>query len=68
MAHDPARIDRSAFSITSFDEVEARDRAYWLALNPQARLEALEMMRQINYGYDATADRIQRTVEIAQRA
>lgn len=59
------RLDRSAFSVTSFAEAEEEDRAYWLSLTPQQRLEALEEMRQLNYVYNPASDRIQRTIEVA---
>jgi hypothetical protein len=68
MADVHSRLDRSAFSVTSFAEAEEKDRAYWFSLAPQDRLVALEEMRQINYAYDPASDRIQRTVEVAQRS
>ena len=67
MADRYTKLDRSAFSVTSFAEAEAEDRAYWFSLTPQQRLAALEVMRQRNYGYDPASDRISRTVEIARR-
>ena len=67
MANAQPRLDRSAFSITSFVEAEEQDRTYWFSLTPQDRLAALEQMRQINYAYDPASDRIQRTVEVARR-
>ncbi len=67
MADTRSKLDKSAFSVTSFAEAEEEDRAYWFSLAPQERLAALEQMRQINYGYDPASDRIQRTVEVAQR-
>ena len=67
MADARFRLDKSAFSVTSFAEAEEKDRAYWFSLAPQERLAALEEMRQINYGYDPASDRIQRILEVAQR-
>ena len=61
------RLDKTAFSVTTFAEAEAQDRAYWLSLTPQERVAVLEQMRQINYGYDPATDRIQRSVEVAER-
>lgn len=60
-------LDKLAFSVTSFAESDAEDRAYWFSLSPHERLAALEAMRQINYGYDPATDRIQRTLEFVQR-
>ena len=64
---DESSIDRSAFSVSSFSEAEEEDKAYWLSRTPQERLVALEKMRQINYAYDPVSDRIQRTLEVAER-
>jgi hypothetical protein len=44
------------------------DREYWWQQSPEARLAALETMRQAVYGYDPPAGRLQRLLELAQRA
>jgi len=41
-------------------------KAYWLSKTPYERLQATELMRQIIYGYDPSATRLQRVLEIAQ--
>ncbi len=62
---DIFRIDRSKLSVTLlFDKSD--DRAYWLSKTPQERLAALELMRQINYGYDPTTARLERVLEIVE--
>jgi hypothetical protein len=43
------------------------DREYWWQQSPEARLAALETMRQVVYGYDPPAGRLQRLLELAQR-
>ena len=59
------RIDRSKLSVTSlFDKSD--DKTYWLSKTPQERLAALELMRQINYGYDPTTARLERVLEIVE--
>ena len=68
MADARFKLDKTAFSVTTFAEAEEEDRAYWFSLSPQERLAALEVMRQLNYGYDPASDRIQRSVEVVQRA
>ena len=40
------------------------DKTYWHSKTPQERLEALELMRQINYGYNPTTERLQRVLEV----
>ncbi len=62
---DIFRIDRSKLSVTSlFDTSD--DKEYWLSKTPQERLAALELMRQINYGYDPTTARLERVLEIVE--
>lgn len=43
------------------------DREYWWSQSPDARLAALEIMRQTLYGYDPSPSRLQRLLELAQR-
>ena len=62
---DQARLDRSAFEVGSLDD-EDTDKAYWHAKSPQERMEALELLRQIIYGYDPATTRLQRVFEVAE--
>jgi hypothetical protein len=59
------RLDRSVFDIVSLDE-EGDDREYWRARSPEERMQALELMRQIIYGYDPATARLQRFFEVAE--
>jgi hypothetical protein len=63
---DKARVDRTAFSVSTLAEAEQADLAYWRARTPDERLEALELSRQIAYGYDPTARGLSRFFEVAQ--
>ena len=66
-AIDAFRVDKEAFSIlSSFEEAAVADKAYWHSKTPQERMAALELMRQINYGYDPTTERLQRVLEVAE--
>ena len=66
-AIDSFSVDKEKFSVlSSFEEADAADKAYWHSKTPQERLEALELMRQINYGYDPTTERLQRILEVAE--
>jgi hypothetical protein len=58
------RIDRRAFSVLSLSD-QGDDRAHWLSMSPTERLQAVERMRRINYGYDP-AQRLQRILEVAE--
>jgi len=64
---DESSVDRFVFLVSSFAEAEEEDQAHWLSRTPQERLASLEHMRQINYAYDPVSDRIQRTLEVAER-
>jgi hypothetical protein len=59
------KIDKSAFSVVSLT-AEQNDREYWLSKTPEERFEAIEIMRQINYGYDPTTERLQRVLEVVE--
>ena len=62
-AVDSLRVDRSAFSVESLDD-ELKDAAYWRSKSPQERWEALEILRQIVYGYDPSTTGLQRVLEV----
>ena len=61
-----AKLDRTAFSAGSLLE-PSDEKAYWLSKSPYERLKAVELMRQIVYGYDPSTTRLQRVFEVAQR-
>ncbi len=64
---DTFRMDKEEFSVlSSFQEADEADKAYWHSKSPQERMAALELMRQINYGYDPTTERLQRVLEVAE--
>ena len=60
-----SKIDKSRFSIAdlhgSDDEIN-----YWQSKSPQERVQAIEVMRKILYGEDATTARLQRILEITE--
>ncbi|MFQ6043303.1 MAG: hypothetical protein ACE5PV_20820 [Candidatus Poribacteria bacterium] len=64
-AIDTLRMDKDAFSVTSLFDVSDEKR-YWLSKTPHERLEAMELMRQINYDYNPTTARLQRVLEVAR--
>ena len=64
-ARDNFKMDKTAFSVASlFDESD--DKAYWRSKSPRDRLEAVELMRQIIYGYDPATSRLQKFFEVAE--
>jgi hypothetical protein len=64
-AVDATRLDRSAFQIGSLND-DREELEYWRAKSPEERMEALELMRQIIYGYDPATTRLQRVFEVVE--
>jgi hypothetical protein len=63
MTNEPFKMDK-VFSISRLGEDD--EKAYWARKSPEERLEALETMRQIAYGYDPVTTRLQRFFEIVE--
>jgi hypothetical protein len=59
------KVNRTVFTVASLTD-DSDDRIYWLSRTPHERLQQIEILRRINYGYNATA-RLQRVFELAQR-
>jgi hypothetical protein len=60
-------VDRRSFSVVP-KAASGLDLDYWLAQTVEARVCAIEQQRQIVYGQSVAAARLQRVLEIAQRA
>jgi hypothetical protein len=58
-------MNKNIFSVVT-DFSEANDMEYWFSLSPLERLEAIELMRQIIYGYDPSSDRLQRIFTVVK--
>ncbi len=61
------RLDKTVFSVVSLEEADDDEVKFWLSKTPYERLNALETLRQIFYGYDTTTSRLQRFFEITER-
>jgi len=61
------RLDKTVFSLVSLEEADDDEVEFWLSKTPYERLDALETLRQIFYGYDPITARLQRLFEIAER-
>lgn len=46
-------------------EDQGQDLEYWLSRTPEERIEAVEFLRQMTYGYDPATARVERILEIA---
>jgi hypothetical protein len=62
---DFARVDRTEFRVDSLSD-ESDEKAYWKSKSPLERLAALELLRQVIYGYDPATARLQRVFEVAE--
>jgi hypothetical protein len=65
--NDFPRLDKTVFSVVSLKEADNDEVEFWLSKTPHERLDALETLRQIFYGYDPTTTRLQRFFEITAR-
>ena len=59
------RMDKTHFSVAHLSD-ESGEAAYWQTQTPHARLQALELMRQVMYGYDPDTARMDKVFEVAQ--
>ena len=59
------RVDRTALSVVRLED--SNDNSYWWSRSPSERLDAIEINRQIVYGYGPTPPRLQRVLEIVRR-
>ena len=66
-AIESAKMNKKAFSVVHGFTAED-DREYWWHKTPLERLETLEMMRQIVYGYDPASQRLQRVFAVIRRS
>lgn len=62
------RVDRTKIQVMTVEEMHADTSGleFWRGKSLDERLEAMELLRQISYGYDATTARIKKVVEIAE--
>jgi len=59
--------DKKAFTVASLADADD-DKAYWGKKSVQERLRAIELMRQVIYGYEPAAGGLQRIFEVAELA
>jgi hypothetical protein len=68
MDENKFKVDRSSLSVTTLQKQDRNDINYWKNKSPHERLEALEITRQILYGYDPHTTRLQRFFEVVERS
>ncbi|HOD82614.1 MAG: hypothetical protein BWX88_03882 [Planctomycetes bacterium ADurb.Bin126] len=59
------KVDRSVVTVARTTD-PSDEKAYWLSKTVDERIEAIEIMRQIAYGYDPLTTRLQRVLEVAE--
>ena len=59
------RVDRTALTVTRLQEDDTD--IFWLSKSTLDRIEAIEINRQVVYGYGPIAPRLQRLLEVARR-
>jgi hypothetical protein len=62
------RMDKTAFSVISLKDSDGEDKEFWRTQSTTARLQALEFMRQVMYGYDPITGRVERVLEVIKRS
>ena len=60
------KLDRTHFSVVELKDSD--EKAYWLSKSPAERLAAVELMRQMIYGYDPANTRLQRVLTVVSLA
>ena len=60
----PTGLDRTALTVTSLDQADD-EKQYWFEQTPESRMMHLLLLRQINYGPDASG-RLWRVLEVAE--
>ncbi len=60
------KMRKDVLKVSSLFE-KSDEKEYWLSKSPNERLEAVEIMRRILYGYNPSTTRLQRVIEVAER-
>lgn len=61
------KIDKSFVSVSRLTDIPD-DKIYWLSKTPYERMQAVDTLRRLNYGERQSTARLQRVLEITQRA
>ena len=62
---DAAKVERSEVVVAGLHDA-SDERDFWLSKTPSERLAALELMRQVIYGYDPSTTRLQRVLSVVE--
>jgi hypothetical protein len=64
---DNLKVNKEHFELGDLHD-SGDEWAFWRSKTPEERMEALEIMRQIVFGYDPFTERLQRVFEFAESA
>ncbi len=59
------RLDKAVLPAVPIDEVD-EERTFWHSQPPHKRLQAIELLRELNYGKSAVSGRLQRFLEVVR--
>ena len=59
------KMDKTKLTIASLRD-PSDEKEYWRTQTPEARMEALELMRQEIYGYDPSITQIERVLTVVR--
>lgn len=60
------KLDKTVLTVTSYEDVK-EERQYWHKQSPYRRLQAIQLLRELNYGRRAVSGRLQRLLEVVER-
>lgn len=63
--HVMFQVDKTAFSVASLF-YKSDENVYWRSKTPYERLQAIELVQRVIYGYKSTTIRFQRLFEVAE--
>jgi len=58
------KVKRNVFQVV--DMHESDDTAYWRGQSYKKRIETIELMRKVVFGYDRVSERLQRVFEVVE--
>lgn len=60
------KVDKTQLSVCKLQD-QGDETQYWKEKTPAERLEAIELIRQLQYGYDSDSERLHRFFEVVKR-
>ena len=64
MDDDIFKMDKTAFSVGTFEDSEREEKEFWLSRTPEERFMAVEYLRQMMYGYNPLTVRMEKVLTV----